>query len=788
MSAAPADPVGEQLNKKRGVTAATLAAWAGPAVLLLLGATVAALPHRHDPQHSQHIGSRSLTFEANRGQFDAEIRYIARTENYLAAIDARGLQFQFADNSLRLDLAPQITSSLDGAEKTSTTSHYYGQQAISDVPHYGEVWYRKVSPGTDLRLRARGRQLEYDFVLQPHTSPETIRFRFADADEVRLDAQGSLVVRKGKHTLVQHRPHCYVERGRTRSPVPGRFDLRQDGSIGFQVAAFDRSATLVIDPIVSYRATYLGGEKFDSINDMAVDVAGNVFVTGTTYSASIGGFSTASPGGNQAYAAKLGANGQSYFTFLGGAGEQTGRALALLPGGGVAVVGETSQSWPAIFGTVNGPTDAFVVALNSTGQLTGGRLLGGAGIDYGHGVATDDSGRIYIAGETWSTDFPTTPNAHIESCMQRGICVSNAFAEAGANGFWALFNVATNTLEYSTYLGGSRHDKAHAIAVVSSGIVHVGGETASEDFPKQRALQNNLAGKTDGFIATYQPSQSGNSSLLSSTYFGGTGTDAVIDLATDKSGRSLFVGETDSGDLPLSAGAFDRDCGVAPDFTCTASGMPDGFVAVIEHGSQTALGYSSYLGGSGEDAAEALAAPDDNTVWIAGETMSDDFPVTDNAADAQCGKDGTCDDNQPDAFLARIRFGQPGAAAFAFGTYFGGTEADAARAVAVRHTQSGDIHAYIAGITLSPDLASAGAHDPLCGNNGRCDVTGNDFFADDGFVAEFQKVTDGKLPQATPAAPPRRSQSSGSLDLALIALTAWFLRRRNKKTGLPSQN
>ena len=761
------------MNKKRESITQSFEIIAGPATLIVLAVVSVTLCYRLAAP-SQHLIPRPLTFEANRGQFNADIHYAARAQDYLAGVSPRGLLFDFGDAHIRMNVASAPAGVLEAERPASTLSHYYGQQTITNVQHFQEVWYRNLAPGIDLRLRAHGTRLEYDYIVAPHASPESIRFRVDGADNVAISSEGDLIIHKGRHALVQKRPNCYVQRGRAEQAVAGRFKLAADGSIGFQIAAYDTRATLVIDPVVSYQATYVGGEKYDKIYDVSADSAGNVYLTGDTFSSRMDGFSATSTEGHKAYVAKLGADGSAYFTFFGADGDQSGRSLALLPNGGVVAVGESNRSWPSLSATLNGAWDAFIVVLDASGQLTSGRFLGGSGIDYGHGVTTDAQGRIYIAGETASTDFPTTPNAHSTNCTNT--CLPGASADTRSNGFWSRLNATASTIEYSTYIGGSQRDKAHAIAVDSNGIVHVGGETNSSDFPIRNAVQPSLGGATDGFVARYQPDQFGDASLHSATYFGGSGVDAVTDVASNTSGRSLIVGETSSENLPLSANAPDRDCGVGPHQLCRETGMRDSFAAVLQNTPNASLILSSYLGGSGDDAAEALSATDNTGVWIAGETHSSDFPVTDNAPDRQCGKNGQCDDGKTDAFLTKIRLNPDGAAVFAFSTYFGGQEDDAGHAVAIRHPQSGGTNVYLAGRTLSPGLATPGAHDALCGNDGQCKSANNEL-AEDGFVTEYLNVTDGKIVAAptTIVAPPHRGSSGGSVDFGLMGGALWLI-------------
>src|SRR5207244_1840388 len=260
----------------------------------------------------------------------------------------------------------------------------------TNVPTYARVEYRDIYPGVNLVYFGDQRQLEYDFVVRPGASPKAITLGFQGADKLEVDAQGDLVLHTAVGAIRQRRPFVYQEVGGARREIAGGYVLRGAGRVGFQVAAYDRSQPLVIDPVLSY-ATYLGGSRNDTAYGIAVDASGNAYVAGITDSTD---FPTTA--------------GAFQPTFGGGSG------------------------------------DAFVTKLAPTGSaLAYSTYVGGSALDRARGIAVDALGNAYVTGLTVSTDFPTTAGAFQTGCPG---------PSCGA-GFVTKLNPPGTTLVYSTYLG-----------------------------------------------------------------------------------------------------------------------------------------------------------------------------------------------------------------------------------------------------------------------------------------------------------------------------------------------
>ena len=251
----------------------------------------------------------------------------------------------------------------------------------------------------------------------------------------------------------------------------------------------------------------------------------------------------------------------------------------------------------------------FVVAKYDSGRplyidpLIYSTYLGGSGWDVGYGIAVDSSGNAYVTGYTASTDFPVTPGAFQTTC--------NGGSDCGANedAFVTKFNPSGSALVYSTYLGGSGSERGYGIAVDSSGNAYVTGYTTSTDFPVTPSAFQTTGG--GAFVTKFNPS----GALVYSTYLGSIG-DGGYGVAVDSSGDAYVTGVTASTNFPTTPGAFQT----------TFSGVSDAFVTKVNP-SGSALAYSTYLGGSGQDGGFGIAVDISGNAYVTGGTSSTDFPM-----------------------------------------------------------------------------------------------------------------------------------------------------------------
>jgi hypothetical protein len=292
--------------------------------------------------------------------------------------------------------------------------------------------------------------------------------------------------------------------------------------------------------------------------------------------------------------------------------------------------------------------------------------LGGSGYDQANAVAVDAEGHAYVAGYTLSTDFP--------------IARPGQAVNAGADdAFVAKLSRDGSTLIYSTYLGGSNSDEASAIAVDGTGNAYITGLTDSTDFPTSAPLQAANAGSGDVFIVKLNRT---GTALLYSTYLGGDSPDEANAIAVDRRGDAYVAGNTRSNDFPL----------VQP-LQAALAGSEDAFVAKLNRRG-SALVYSTYLGGSDADEANALAIDWAGNAYVAGQTDSADFPTVGPIQASNAGNG--------DAFVTKLN---SSGSALKYSSYLGGGGSDVAYGIAVDMTGN----AYVVGETSSADFPTARA-------------------------------------------------------------------------------
>ena len=479
-----------------------------------------------------------------------------------------------------------------------------------NVPNYAKVRYEEVYPGVDLVYYGNQRQLEYDFVVAPGADLRAIRLDFEGAQRVEIDPQGDLVLHTGAGEVRQHKPIVYQEVAGAIKAVDGHYVRKGEKAVGFEVASYDARHPLIIDPVLVY-STYLGGSGSDDGNGIAVDSSGSAYVVGNTASTN---FPTASPlqassgGGNDVFVVKLNPTGSAlvYSTYLGGSNSDFGDSIAVDASGNAYVTGETSSTnFPtasplqAAFG---GSSDAFVAKLNASGSaLVYSTYLGGSFSDAGNGIAVDSSGNAYVTGETSSTNFPT-------------VNPFQATYVSGGDAFVAKLNASGNALVYSTYLGGGGDDRGLGITVDSSGNGYVAGRTTSTNFPTANALQAAFGGTGDAFVAKLNAS---GSALVYSTYLGGSSSDFgnSNSIAVDSAGNAYVTGLTASTNFPT-----------ASPLQAASGGGQDAFVAKL-NSAGSALIYSTYLGSGGNEAGQGIAVDSSGNAYVVGGTISTNFPT-----------------------------------------------------------------------------------------------------------------------------------------------------------------
>jgi len=619
----------------------------------------AAAPEPTQARVRADYGKLPYTFETNGGQVDAAVKFLAHGPGYSlfltpgeAVLSLRTGQPPTADRhqpgarpTPRFDPTPTAAAtpptilrlSLVGANPAArirgedplpgTVNYLRGRDPAAwrtGLSTYAKVRYQSVYPGIDLAYYGNQGELEYDLIVAPGANPKVIALAFDGADARRLDASGNLVLTFQSGELVQQAPRVYQEANGERTPIPARYLLADNQQVGLALGDYDTTRTLVIDPVLSY-STYLGGTAVDRINGIAVDAAGNAYVTGQTWSHDFPTTTDAvqpapAPGGliQDAFVAKLDPNGATllYATYLGGNDFDVADSIAVDAAGTAYVIGATrSADFPlqnAVQSALAGGFDLFVAKLNATGsELVYSTYLGGSTNESiteigGSSIAVDSTGSAYVTGGSDSSDFPTYQARQA------------TLAGAGPDAVVAKLNPAGTALVYSTYLGGSDYDDAAGIAVDAAGNAYVHGITSSTDFPTtSSAWQPTANGSFDAFVAKFNPT---GAALVYATYLGGSGDDQGLGIALNGAGHAYLSGNTTSTNFP-TRNPFQSTLGGG-----LTDNPPDAYVAQLDAAGST-LVYATYLGGSGWEWGSNIAVDAAGNAVVTGDSGSPDFPT-----------------------------------------------------------------------------------------------------------------------------------------------------------------
>jgi hypothetical protein len=666
-------------------------------------------------------GRLPLSFEANEGQSDPRVRFLARGPGYMlflsAAAEATLVSGKDKPQVARLELAnanprPEVRAL---EERTAKSYYFIGNDPNrwrTRVAHFGRVRYEGVYPGIDLIYYGNGDQLECDWIVAAGADPRRIQLRLASATAPRLDkASGDLELESAGSVVRLRKPLAYQVAAGRRVAVDAHYALASDDRINLAFGHYDTAEVLIIDPVLSYSA-YVGGSGFNIGHGIAVDSRGNAYITGSTDSAN---FPLARPlptksvfrGIANAFVSKLSFDPNTaaltlvYSTYLGGSrgseGDE-GLGIAVDHRGNAYVTGQArSDDFPLMHplstnNVLRGTADAFVSKLSfdtktATLSLVYSTYLGGSSFDVGNGIAVDAHGNAYVTGQTDSADYPL---AHP--------LATNSVLRAAANAFVSKlsFNGTTSTLKlaFSTYLGGLGGDQGNGIAVDARGNAYVTGTTNSADFPLAHPLASNraLRGSANAFVGKLNfDAKAATLSLAYSTYLGGSGLDRSLGIAVDGRNNAYVTGFTTSPDFPAVH--------PLPAPNNVLRGFQNAFVSKLSFNDRTpalTLAYSTYLGGSGFiDEGRSIAIDGQGNAYVTGTTNSADFPLVRPLPTNRVlqGFD--------DAFVSKLSFDvRSPVLTLTYSTYLGGSSFDAGDGIAV-DTRG---NAYLTGGTKSADF------------------------------------------------------------------------------------
>ena len=689
-------------------------------------------------------------FEINQGQSDPRVVFLAH--------GARSTLFLTSDGGAAIRLspprngparagrfpagnAPVVTTrwlgaspapAIEGLEPLESKSNYFigndPSRWRTNVPHYARVRYRGLYPGIDLVYyghastgyghastggdtgRGDAQGLEYDLIVAPGGDPGVVRLAVDGVESAAVDGRGDLRLTTAAGVIVQRRPVIYQEIDGARRPVAGSYALRPVRAagggpkgrceIGIDVASYDATRPLVIDPILDL-STYWGGGGNDTATAVSVDInTGAVFLAGYTDSSDFpivdpvaGASVPAAPTPVYAFVTRLtvSQNSVGYSTFIGGTGTTRATGLDVDGSGAAYVTGWTDATdFPIVPNDAaannvayqvnygGGSADAFVLKIDNKGNaLTYSTYLGGTGSDQANAVKTT-GGNAYVTGTTASTDFPTQ------------VPWQSAYGGGASDVFVAKVDNKGRSLLFSTYLGGSGEEQGLALALGSGGVSTVTGWTNSNNFPTHAVhdtaapLQADYHGGTsDAFVARFSGD---GKTLVYSTYLGGSGDDVGNAVVLDAGETAFVTGFTTS--KISDPFPFPTEKPIQLD----NNGNRDLFISRLDSSGET-LRFSTYLGGSSDDVGYGIARSPEGFVYVTGETMSaptdpTPFPILSPIQGSAYGGAG-------DAFLLRLTTDNQ----LDYSTYWGGGGEDIGRAIVIDNGA-----AYVTGTTLSTNL------------------------------------------------------------------------------------
>ncbi len=625
-----------------------------------------------------------LYFVRNDGQIDKKVVYYERGAVHTTYFARDGIYISLNKG----EVAHQVKLGLVGGSKDLSlvaedlnegkVNYLTGKKAnewLINIPTYKSVVYKNAFKGVDIKFYGNEGSLEYDVIVAPGVNPATVNLSYDGVKKISINKVGELVAElKDGQAIIQKTPYLYQEIDGKRVEVKGSFKvLDQRGFYGFEVASYDKTLPLVIDPILSY-SSFFGGVGPERSNAVALDDTGNIYFAGYTGSTSapesnvIGAQSAV----EYIYILKLDSTGRNliYATFIGGSGTDEAFSLAVDSSGSAYLTGTTnSTDFPTTPGAAietypGGATAGFVAKLDASG----------ASLDYSTFVTTENSNAIAIDG---------AGNAYVAG--------RSASCPAGLGDASVIkLNVAGTTFDYSICLGGSAPDEGNAIAVDSFANVYLAGSTESFDFPVVNGFQSFNMSYTETPSDAFVVKLDAFGGVVFSSYLGGEGNDAAYGIDLDGSGDLYLTGETASFEFP--------QVNPIQNVPISFRGYSEGFITKIPQ-SGGGIVYSTYIGGCHEEAGRAIAVDETGSVYVTGETNSGCFPIVEPVQSFLAG--------EQDVFVVKLNpFGDE----LVYSTFLGGYSENYGTDIALNNSGT----AYVVGYTTSDDFPVTGdAMDPF---------------------------------------------------------------------------
>ena len=645
------------------------------ASLLFVGACAfAATPTQVLPRQpirfEERVG-RSVPASAVHPSESAE--WSARGLGYSLAFSGDTTMFRLGERTLALRmLGADPHAAFEATSPYSVPTQYFTAAYRGPVQSYRRLRRHQVYPGVDVAFYGTGENLEYDFEIAAGADPSPIRLRFDGADHLRMSLHGDLLVDIGGQTLTQHVPVVYqVTRGGERTAVHAEYQIEANRDVTLRLDRYDRSAPLVIDPVITF-AAYLPGSKNSVGVAFAHDAQGFIYVAGNTAATDFVGTANAFFGVNRgtqnAWLMKLNPFATSgdqvivYSTYFGGSLVDSLKDMAVDSSTGlVYLTGSTTSTDLLVTSgaaqtTLKGATNGFVAVFDPTqygsASLLYATYLGGTGIDVPYGIATHN-GRAYITGSTTSLDFPVA-NATLPA------------SQGGTDMFIAELDPRQSgaaSIVASGYFGGAGLDYGTSVAVDAAGFVYVSGVTYSFNLPITAApYQATAIGGGEAFLVKFALEAP---LIIYSTYLGGSGTDGAKKVLIDAAGRVAIAGYTSSANFPVTQNAYQPFIGGT---NVGGTNATNAFLSILDLTLPPAqsLVYSTFFGGSVDEVPYSLRLNASGTYYLGGFTLSPDMPVSQNAINPSSARAGF------DGFIALINPAAPPLNSLVYSSYVTG--------------------------------------------------------------------------------------------------------------------
>jgi hypothetical protein len=600
-------------------------------------------------------------FTMNIGQWEDRIEYLAKTSFGWTAMGKDGIYYYVAlkggGHMIKISFHnAKLPISIGLEDCGFETNYFLGNDESkwkTNVRSYCKVLYEDVWPGIDVLYYFKDGELKYDILVSEYAFPSDISFRVEGVKSINVKDNELNIFASEDVIIKDSKLMAYYSDGEN---VPVAFKKTGRLTFGFQVNKIYGKA-LIIDPVVFLSSSFLGGSASDQARDMELDQDGNIIILADTMSLDFpnttGAYQTSNAGSMDIVITKMDptASYLIFSTFIGGWSYDFPYALDIDGNGDIYATGET---WATDFPTTNGTfgeepptgsTNVFVVKLSSAGSdLIYSTYVGSTSADWARDIKIFN-GDAYVVGYTYSYDFPYVDYP-----------VNNAHGTT----FFFILNHNASNLTHTAFWGGFQNEIAYSLDIDLNGDIAVGGITNSKDFPITSGVyQENATDWNNGFLLRYSPS---NSTLLFSTYIGGSALDEIRSIYLDTNDDIYFSGMTNnpdgSGDIPFptTPGAYDR----------TYNGSKDAFIGKMSSDGTTLI-YSTLYGSEGEETVGSIDVDSQGNVYFIGSWDSDvNFTVTPDAFDTTFNQDD-------DALFAILNaFGTE----IIYSTYLGGNVSD----------------------------------------------------------------------------------------------------------------